>query len=58
MLGRRWAALGHTVTFGARKADDLSVARLLESLAMLWIRLVVRRKPGRKFAFALLRQDS
>jgi predicted dinucleotide-binding enzyme len=44
--------------FEAIDAGDLSVARLLEPLAMLWIHLMVRRKLGRKFAFALLRQDS
>ena len=44
--------------FEAVDAGDLGVARLLESLAMLWIHLMVRRKLGRKFAFALLRQDS
>jgi predicted dinucleotide-binding enzyme len=43
--------------FEAIDAGDLRVARLLESLAMLWIHLMVRRKLGRKFAFALLRQE-
>ncbi len=44
--------------FEAIDAGDLSIARLLEPLAMLWIHLMVRRKLGRKFAFALLRQES
>ena len=44
--------------FEAVDAGDLSAARLLEGLAMLWIHLMVRRKLGRKFAFALLRQDA
>jgi 8-hydroxy-5-deazaflavin:NADPH oxidoreductase len=43
--------------FEAIDAGDLGVARLLEPLAMLWIHLMVRRKLGRKFAFALLRQE-
>jgi predicted dinucleotide-binding enzyme len=43
--------------FEAIDAGDLRVARLLEPLAMLWIHLMVRRKLGRKFAFALLRQE-
>ena len=44
--------------FEAIDAGDLRAARLLEPLAMLWIHLMVRRKLGRKFAFALLRQDA
>ena len=44
--------------FEAVDAGDLGAARLLESLAMLWIHLMVRRKLGRKFAFSLLRQES
>ncbi len=44
--------------FEAVDAGNLGAARLLEPLAMLWIHLMVRRKLGRKFAFALLRQDS
>jgi 8-hydroxy-5-deazaflavin:NADPH oxidoreductase len=43
--------------FEAVDAGGLGVARLLEPLAMLWIHLMVRRKLGRKFAFALLRQE-
>ena len=44
--------------FDAIDAGGLAVARLLEPLAMLWIHLMVRRKLGRKFAFALLREGS
>ena len=44
--------------FDAIDAGGLAVARLLEPLAMLWIHLMVRRKLGRKFAFALLREES
>lgn len=44
--------------FEAVDAGDLGAARLLESLAMLWIHLMARRKFGRKFAFALLKQES
>ena len=43
--------------FDTVDAGSLGVARLLEPLAMLWIHLMVRRKLGRKFAFALLRQN-
>lgn len=43
--------------FEAIDAGDLKAARLLEPLAMLWIHLMVHRKLGRKFAFALLRQE-
>jgi 8-hydroxy-5-deazaflavin:NADPH oxidoreductase len=38
-------------------AGDLSIARLLEPYAMLWIHLMVRRKLGRHFAFGLMRKD-
>ena len=44
--------------FEAIDAGDLSAARMLEPLALLWIHLMIRRKLGRKFAFALLRQGS
>ncbi len=44
--------------FEAIDAGDLTIARLLEPLAMLWIHLMVRRKLGRKFAFALLRKEA
>jgi len=43
--------------FDAIDAGDLAASRMLESLAMLWIHLMVRRKLGRKFAFALLRRE-
>jgi predicted dinucleotide-binding enzyme len=46
------AALG----FEAIDAGALSVARLLEPFAALWIHLMVRQKLGRSFAFALLRR--
>jgi 8-hydroxy-5-deazaflavin:NADPH oxidoreductase len=46
------AALG----FEAIDAGALSVARLLEPYALLWIHLMARRKMGRRFAFGLLRR--
>lgn len=46
------AALG----FEAIDAGELSIARLLEPYAMLWIHLMARRKLGRDFAFGLLRR--
>jgi 8-hydroxy-5-deazaflavin:NADPH oxidoreductase len=42
--------------FDAIDAGELQIARLLEPYAMLWIHLMVRRKLGRRFAFALLRR--
>jgi predicted dinucleotide-binding enzyme len=42
--------------FEAIDAGELSIARLLEPYAMLWIHLMARRKLGRRFAFALLRR--
>ena len=39
-------------------AGDLSIARLLEPYAMLWIHLMARRNMGRGFAFALLRRPT
>jgi predicted dinucleotide-binding enzyme len=36
-------------------AGALSIARLLEPVAMLWIHLAFRRGLGRDFAFKLLR---
>lgn len=42
--------------FEAVDAGELTVARLLEPYAMLWIHLMARRKMGRRFAFALLRR--
>ena len=44
--------------FEAVDAGDLRMARLLEPLALLWIHLTFRRKLGRRFAFALVRQES
>jgi predicted dinucleotide-binding enzyme len=42
--------------FEAVDAGELSIARLLEPYAMLWIHLMARRKMGRSFAFGLLRR--
>jgi 8-hydroxy-5-deazaflavin:NADPH oxidoreductase len=42
--------------FEAIDAGELSLARLLEPYAMLWIHLMARRNMGRGFAFALLRR--
>jgi predicted dinucleotide-binding enzyme len=42
--------------FEAIDAGELTVARLLEPYAMLWIHLMARRNQGRRFAFALLRR--
>jgi len=44
--------------FEAIDAGDLSIARLLEPYAMLWIHLMARRNMGRGFAFALLRRPT
>jgi predicted dinucleotide-binding enzyme len=41
--------------FEAIDAGELTVARLLEPFAMLWIHLMARRNLGRDFAFSLLR---
>jgi predicted dinucleotide-binding enzyme len=41
--------------FDAIDAGELTVARLLEPFAMLWIHLMARRNLGRDFAFSLLR---
>jgi predicted dinucleotide-binding enzyme len=41
--------------FEAIDAGELTVARLLEPFAMLWIHLMARRNLGRNFAFSLLR---
>jgi 8-hydroxy-5-deazaflavin:NADPH oxidoreductase len=46
------AALG----FEAIDAGDLSIARLIEPYALLWIHLMARRNMGRRFAFGLLRR--
>ena len=42
-------------TLEAIDAGGLTVARLLEPFAMLWIHLMARRNLGRSFAFSLLR---
>jgi hypothetical protein len=42
--------------FDAVDAGGLKVARLLEPLAMLWIRLAIGQGLGREIAFALLRR--
>jgi len=44
--------------FDAVDAGGLKLARLLESLAMLWIQLMVHGKLGRRFAFGLMRKDA
>jgi hypothetical protein len=43
--------------FESIDAGELTIARLLEPYAMLWIHLMVRRKLGRHFAFGLMRRD-
>lgn len=48
--------LARDLGFDAVDAGDLTVARLLEPLAMLWINLAYKQKQGRNFAFALLRR--
>jgi hypothetical protein len=47
--------LGEDLGFEMVDAGALSIARLLEPVAMLWIRLAFRRGLGRDFAFKLLR---
>jgi 8-hydroxy-5-deazaflavin:NADPH oxidoreductase len=42
--------------FEAVDAGDLSIARLIEPYALLWVHLMARRKMGRRFAFGLLRR--
>lgn len=51
-------SLASDLGFEAVDAGDLTVARLLEPLAMLWIHLAHRQKFGRNFAFALLRRNT
>jgi predicted dinucleotide-binding enzyme len=48
--------LGEELGFEMVDAGDLSVSRLLEPLAMLWVNLAFRRGFGRNFAFKLLRR--
>ena len=47
--------LGDELGFEMVDAGGLSIARLLEPVAMLWIQLAFRRGLGRDFAFKLLR---
>ena len=47
--------LGDELGFEMVDAGALSIARLLEPVAMLWIHLAYRRGLGRDFAFKLLR---
>lgn len=42
--------------FEAIDAGELSIARLLEPYAVLWIHLMARRNMGRSFACGLLRR--
>jgi 8-hydroxy-5-deazaflavin:NADPH oxidoreductase len=42
--------------FEAIDAGEITIARLLEPYAMLWIHLMARRKMGRRFAFGVLRR--
>jgi 8-hydroxy-5-deazaflavin:NADPH oxidoreductase len=49
-------SLVDAVGFEAVDAGPLMVARLLESLAMLWIHLAIKGGLGRGFAFGLLRR--
>ncbi len=48
--------LADELGFDAVDAGPLSMARHLESLAMLWIKLAYEEGHGREFAFALLRR--
>jgi predicted dinucleotide-binding enzyme len=49
-------ALAEQIGFEALDAGPLSIARLLEPLAMLWIHLAFTTDLGRDFAFGLLRR--
>jgi hypothetical protein len=46
------------VGFEAVDAGELKAARLLESLAMLWIQLAPTKRHGRDFAFVMARRDA
>jgi predicted dinucleotide-binding enzyme len=48
--------LAEDLGFEAVDAGDLTIARLLEPLAMLWIHLANRQKLGLDIAFGLLRR--
>jgi len=45
------------IGFEAVDAGPLSAARLLEPLALLWIKLAMKAGFGRDFAFALIRKS-
>lgn len=49
--------LGEDLGFEMVDAGGLTIARLLEPVAMLWIHLAYRRGQGRDFAFKLLRRN-
>lgn len=51
------AGLARELGFDAVEAGALSLARLLEPLALLWIQLARTPALGRRIAFALLRDD-
>lgn len=48
--------LARDIGFEARWLGDLSHARLLEPMALVWIKLALVRGEGRKFAFGMLRR--
>jgi predicted dinucleotide-binding enzyme len=48
--------LAEQIGFESIDAGQLSVARLLEPLAMLWIHLAYKANMGRDFAFGILRR--
>ncbi|MCW2687349.1 MAG: putative dinucleotide-binding enzyme [Mycobacterium sp.] len=54
VTGRLVSALG----FETVDAGDLTLARLLEPFALIWIHLALRRGFGTDFAFGLLRGDA
>jgi len=47
--------LGKDIGFEMIDAGKINIARLLEPVAMLWIRLAFTTRLGRDFAFKLLR---
>ena len=51
------AKLAEELGFEAVDAGPLKVARLLEPLAMLWIKLAYAQRLGRDFAFSLIRRE-
>jgi predicted dinucleotide-binding enzyme len=48
--------LAEQIGFDAIDAGELSIARLLEPLAMLWIHLRYKANMGTDFAFGILRR--